>query len=164
MRRRGEALVLGATLGTWFLIGMGSSACNAITGADAILLDDADDDDDGSAGAGADDAVASGVGGQHNGPAGPAGVGGAVEGPGAGAGPTSSGVGGTGTGEPGPTECEYPAGPYGVAQGQVVPPNLTWQGFAPGSSTAETISIVDFFDCDGSRGIHAVLFDTSQYG
>ena len=152
--------MLSATLGALLPIGLGVSACNAITGADAIVLDGADDDD-GNDGAGADDTVAVASGGQTSGPAG---VGGAVDVVGAGAGPTSSGVGGTGSGEPGPTECEYPAGPYGVAQGQIVPPNLTWQGFAPGSSTASTISIQDFFDCDGSRGIHAVLFDTSQFG
>lgn len=163
MRRTSEAWMLWAAWSMLVPIGFGLSACNAITGADAIVLDGADDDDDGgSAGQGA--GAVAGAGGDTSGPAGPAGVGGAVDGSGAGAGPTSSGVGGTGTGEPGPTECEYPAGPYGVAQGQIVPPNLTWQGFAPGSSAAQTISILDFFDCDGSRGIHAVLFDTSQFG
>lgn len=161
MRRRDEAWLFWAAWTMVLPVGFSLTACNAITGADAIVLDGSDDDDGGSEGAGAG-AAAAGSGGQTNGPVGPAGVGGAVAG--SGAGPTSSGVGGTGTGEPGPTECEYPAGPYGVAQGQTVPPSLTWQGFAPGSSTAETISILDFFDCDGSRGIHAVLFDTSQYG
>ncbi|HHH27494.1 MAG TPA: hypothetical protein ENK57_03965 [Polyangiaceae bacterium] len=163
MSRWCEALAAWMTLGAGASWALGASGCNAITGADAIVLDGADDDDAGD-GAGADDtgAVAVGAGGQTSGPVGPAGVGGAGEG--VGAGPASTGVGGTGTGAPGPTECEYPAGPYGVAQGQIVPPNLTWQGFAPGSSTPETISIQDFFDCDGSRGINAVLFDTSQFG
>jgi hypothetical protein len=165
MRRQSAAHKLSATLSAVALIGFSISACNAITGADAIVLDDVDDDEDdgGSEGAGAGDttAVAVGSGGQTSGPAGPTGSGGTVDGAGAGAGPTSTGSG-TGAGDP--TGCEYPAGPYGVAQGQVVPPSLSWQGFAPGSTTAETISIQDFFDCDGSRGIHAVLFDTSQYG
>ena len=60
--------------------------------------------------------------------------------------------------------CEYPAGPYGVAQGQVVPPNLSWQGYAPGSNSVSTFTAEDLFDCDGSRGIHAVIIDTSQFG
>lgn len=74
---------------------------------------------------------------------------------GAGAGGSgSTGSGGTGGG---PTACTYPPGPYGTSVGQVVNPNLSWQGFVPGASTASTISIQDYFDCDGTRGIHALL-------
>jgi hypothetical protein len=67
-------------------------------------------------------------------------------------------------GDPGATQCDYPDGPYGVGEGQIVPPTLTWQGFAPGASSPTTIAITDFFDCDGSRGINALYFDTSQFG
>src|SRR5262245_39928304 len=97
-------------------------ACNMITGADGIRLND-DDDDTG----------ASGV------PVTAAGSGGATTGPGSGAATSNtvgaqqatSGVSSTSSGTP----CTYPAGPYGVAQGQVVPPTLSWQGYAPGSNT-----------------------------
>jgi|RhiMetdeSRZDD1v2_1073273.scaffolds.fasta_scaffold1367617_2 hypothetical protein len=127
-------------------------ACNMITGADGIRLDDDDDEETG----------ASGV------PVTSAGSGGATTGPGSGAATSNtvgaqqatSGVSSTSSGTP----CTYPAGPYGVAQGQVVPPTLTWQGYAPGSNTVTTISIQDFFDCDGSKGINAVMVDTSQFG
>ena len=64
----------------------------------------------------------------------------------------------------GSNPCQYPAGPYGVGQGQTVPPSLSWQGYAPGASSPSTLSIQEFFDCDGAKGIHAILFDTSQYG
>jgi hypothetical protein len=70
----------------------------------------------------------------------------------------------TGTGGTPPPPCEYPPPPYGVAQGQVVPPTLSWQGYAPGNGSVTTVSIQDFFDCDGTKGIRAVMVDTSQYG
>jgi len=70
----------------------------------------------------------------------------------------ATGVGGAGSSTntgagAGPTVCEYPAGPYGVDSGQVLPPTLSWTGFAPGSSAASTFTAEDLFDCDGSRGI-----------
>jgi hypothetical protein len=37
----------------------------------------------------------------------------------------------------------------------------TWPGFAEESTTQSDIHIEDFFDCDGSRGINALLIDTS---
>jgi hypothetical protein len=40
---------------------------------------------------------------------------------------------------------------------------LTWQGYRENSSTVETISITDYFDCDGSKGIHAVMFATQSW-
>ena len=61
--------------------------------------------------------------------------------------------------------CEWPqASGYGVGQGQVVPENLSWQGFMPDSSQSATVAIADFFDCDGSRGINAIMVETSQFG
>jgi thiol-disulfide isomerase/thioredoxin len=61
----------------------------------------------------------------------------------------------------GPPPCTYPSGPYGKTQGSTVPPNLTWQGYAPGSSSVSTISTSDLYDCDGRFGIHAILFAQS---
>jgi hypothetical protein len=65
------------------------------------------------------------------------------------------------------TMCTYPPAPatgYGVGQGDVVPPHLHWTGYADGStvtSTPTTIQFDDYYDCDGSKGINAVLVDTS---
>jgi hypothetical protein len=63
--------------------------------------------------------------------------------------------------EVGPLECPYPAGPYGVAVGDVLDPSLSWQAYAPGATAASTLSISDLYDCDGKKGINALVFDTS---
>ncbi len=60
--------------------------------------------------------------------------------------------------------CMYPPGPYGVAQGKIVPPTLKWQGYPEGGMAQGTLSIQDLYDCDGSKGINAIMFDTSQFG
>ena len=149
---------MGATLS---LGAFAISACNMITGAGEIRLAD---DDSSVAGGGND--VNGNVGGATAGAgANPGNGAGAHDAGGSGTGLAggTSGSGGTGVGA-GPTVCEYPAGPYGVAVGQTVPPTITWQGYAPGASSASTISIQDLFDCDGSKGIDALLFDTSQFG
>jgi hypothetical protein len=62
--------------------------------------------------------------------------------------------------EAGPTEdaappLEYPAGPYGKTVGAVMP-NLSWQGYRDGTGEWTTISLLDYYDPDGSRGIHAI--------
>jgi hypothetical protein len=131
------------------------AACNMVSGADEIGIR-ADDDDGGDTNTGATGSTAT------------AGVGGAATG-GAATTVAATGAGGAGSSTntgagAGPTVCEYPAGPYGVDSGQILPPTLSWSGFAPGSSAASTFTAEDLFDCDGSRGIHAVVVDTSQYG
>lgn len=126
--------------------------CNSLTGADEILLDpgfrEADDNSSastgGPTGGGGDSAVAT-----------------------ASATTSSTGGGASSTGTGGstaPTPCEYPTGPYGVDVGDTLPPTLSWQGFTPGADSPSTVTITDFFDCDGTRGINAVFFDTSQFG
>lgn len=57
----------------------------------------------------------------------------------------------------------YPDGPYGTKGGMVVRADLTWQGYAAGKSAtaAETIASTDLFDCDGTKGINAIVFDVS---
>ncbi len=149
-----------ALLGSLLALG----ACNSLTGADDVRIDpDWEDDAGGSTGTEAGGGPTAGVGGTTG--TGPSGSGSTGSGPGStGSGPsTGSGSSGAG-GDPGPTQCEYPAGPYGVGMNQTVPPTLTWQGFAPGAATASTIRMSDFHDCDGTRGIHALYFDTSQFG
>ncbi len=68
-------------------------------------------------------------------------------------------------GEPAPaatpvTVCTYPDGPYGFSVGKVIPATLKWDGLGAGGSPV-TYTSSDFLDCDGSKGINAVLFDTS---
>jgi hypothetical protein len=66
--------------------------------------------------------------------------------------------------------CAYPSeGNIGVGVEQIVPSQLSWQGFGPGDTEPRDIPIAEFFDCDGSRlingqPVNAILFDTSQFG
>ena len=60
-----------------------------------------------------------------------------------------------------PCAAGYPAGPYGTSTGDVVNPGYTWQGYLPGATTASTLTPNDVFDCDGSKGINAVVFDVA---
>jgi hypothetical protein len=55
----------------------------------------------------------------------------------------------------------YPAGGYGVTQGMVLPPQLSWQGFTEGAAAQSNLTIQDYFDCDGSKNINALLIDVS---
>jgi len=58
-------------------------------------------------------------------------------------------------------KCPYPNGPYGIDTGMIVSPDMTWQGYVANSSAVSTIKMRDFFDCDGTKGINAILVDTS---
>ena len=62
------------------------------------------------------------------------------------------------------TQCVYPTAGLGFGVGNVVPPHRTWQGF-PDNSLATSmpvkVSFDDYYDCDGSKGITALLVDTS---
>lgn len=73
----------------------------------------------------------------------------------------ASGTGPGGVGGGATTQCAYPSGPYGVQVGATVQPTLSWQGFPEGQSQATTISIQDYFDCDGTRGVNAILVTQS---
>ena len=62
------------------------------------------------------------------------------------------------------TQCKYPTTGFGFKVGDVVPPMHKWQGFpenTKATSTPVSVSFDDYYDCDGSRGINAVLVDTS---
>jgi hypothetical protein len=63
--------------------------------------------------------------------------------------------------EGGKVACPYPAGPYGTAVGDVLDPKLEWQAYAPGATTPSTLHISDLYDCDGKKGINAIVVDTS---
>src|SRR5262245_61872445 len=71
---------------------------------------------------------------------------------------------GAGEGEPlgatGGGVCAYPEARYGYEAGDVSPPTLSWQGSAE-QGRALGVSLADYFDCDGSRGINAILVDQS---
>ena len=58
--------------------------------------------------------------------------------------------------------CEYPTGPYGNTANTILSPNSSWTGYAPGGSSATTVTAEDLFDCDGSKGINAVIFTMAQ--
>jgi hypothetical protein len=61
-------------------------------------------------------------------------------------------------------KCAYPGGNIGVDLDQVIPVTHAWEGYVPGEDGPATLHIADLFDCDASLGIHAILFDTSQFG
>ena len=58
-----------------------------------------------------------------------------------------------------PPPCQYPPGPYGTTLGAIVAPTWTWQGYVKGSNAVTTLKITDLYDCDGTKGITAVLID-----
>jgi hypothetical protein len=60
-----------------------------------------------------------------------------------------------------PVDCQYPNSGFGVDAGSYVSGNLAWQGYKEGSSQLGSVSIQDYFDCDGSKGINALLIDSS---
>ena len=68
--------------------------------------------------------------------------------------------GGGGSGGSAPA-CVYPAGPYGRAAGDTLAPTLKWQGYLEEATQSSEVLVTDYYDCDGSKGIDAVLFDVS---
>lgn len=60
-----------------------------------------------------------------------------------------------------PQSCEYATQGFGTTPGTIVRSTLSWQGYAKGASTLSTIKATDLFDCDGSKGIRAIVFDVS---
>lgn len=57
--------------------------------------------------------------------------------------------------------CTYPKGPYGVGIDVVLSPNSSWQGYAANDTSVATLKMFDLFDCDGSKGINAIMIDVS---
>lgn len=60
-----------------------------------------------------------------------------------------------------PPPCPYPPGPYGIVQGKTLSPTFSWNGYVKGSNTVATLTPADIFDCDGKKGINAILIDES---
>lgn len=71
----------------------------------------------------------------------------------------SSASGGSGGAQAAP--CSLPAGPYGTSVGDVVDPSLAWQGYVDDSGQTTTVHLSDYYDCDGSRGVRALVVDES---
>lgn len=61
----------------------------------------------------------------------------------------------TGATEDTAAPLEYPAGPYGKTVGATMP-NISWEGYRDGTGEWTTISLLDYYDPDGSRGIRAI--------
>ena len=116
-----------------------SGACNAITGAGDLRLKDMDEEED-------DSNTSGGV------------ITGGTQGAGGGGG--AGGAGGAGGGM---TACTYPEAPvdgYGKEIGDTVSNTYAWQGYVEGTTDAaqsSEISIESYLDCDGSKGINALL-------
>jgi hypothetical protein len=49
----------------------------------------------------------------------------------------------------------YPEGPYGKAVGSTIP-NLAWEGYRDGTGEWTNLSLLDYYDPDGTRGINAI--------
>ena len=49
----------------------------------------------------------------------------------------------------------YPEGPYGKVVGATIP-NLTWEGYRDGTGEWGPISLLDYYDPDGTRGFNAI--------
>lgn len=62
---------------------------------------------------------------------------------------------------PKPSSCVYPAGPYDKAEGAVVAPTHTWDGYLEGAQTVSTLTTNDLLDCDGKKGLNAILVAVS---
>ena len=65
---------------------------------------------------------------------------------------------------PPPTMCEWPTGAVGLENGEVMAAaGTSWFGYGPGDTEPRTISIEEFYDCDGTHNIDALLFTTSKF-
>jgi len=73
----------------------------------------------------------------------------------------SSGSGNGSAGGASGTACTLPSGPYGTNAGDVIDPNLEWQGYVNDSGQTTTVHLRDYYDCDGSRGVRALVIDES---
>ena len=76
----------------------------------------------------------------------------------------AGGAGGTTettTETPTPTvECVYPTMGFSTQPGGVMP-NHSWQGFVNESMEAAEVSMADYYDCAGQKGINGLLVDIS---
>jgi hypothetical protein len=54
-------------------------------------------------------------------------------------------------------KCEYPSENVGKETGDTVEGSLTWEGYADGATETSDVSIMDYHDCSGRKGINAIL-------
>ncbi len=137
---RTGAIVLTAALAS------SAVACNSITGVGGLRIgDDATTSSSssssspgagGNVGAGGDVGVGVGVGGDV-------------------------GVGGNKNDAGTPVQCAYPTTGFSTGVDGVIAPSTNWQGYAEHSDVVSTINIADFYDCDGSKNINALLIEES---
>ncbi len=76
-------------------------------------------------------------------------------------------VTGSGANNPAPTDpltCAYAPPPHGVTEGAILPVGQSWEGYVAGEDAPRTFNVTELYDCEGSKGYHAIIFDTSQYG
>jgi hypothetical protein len=45
--------------------------------------------------------------------------------------------------------------------GSVVDPSLSWQGYVDDSGQVTTVPLASYYDCDGTKGVRALLLDQS---
>jgi hypothetical protein len=45
--------------------------------------------------------------------------------------------------------------------GDVVDPTLSWQGYLDDGTQAQAVTMSQYFDCDGSKGVNALMLDES---
>ena len=63
-----------------------------------------------------------------------------------------------------PIVCDWPSGTGGVAEGNVLPKSLSWQGYGPGDTEPRNIAIEDFLSCGNPGDLDLLIISTSQYG
>lgn len=51
----------------------------------------------------------------------------------------------------------------GVSPNQIVPVTHHWEGFRPADAMQSGVDISEFYDCDGSKGIDAIMIDMSKF-
>jgi hypothetical protein len=55
------------------------------------------------------------------------------------------------------TPAAYPAGPYGLLAHNIVP-NVTWKGYRDATGEVVDMSMADYYDPDGKKGITGIYF------
>ncbi len=67
---------------------------------------------------------------------------------------------------PGPgvlMSCAYSPTSPGVALNKQVPTSKQWDGYRPFSHEIGTGYGTEHYDCTGNKGVHAIVFETSQF-
>ncbi len=67
---------------------------------------------------------------------------------------------------PGPEalmSCAYSPSNPGVALNMQIPASKQWDGYRPFSHEIGTGYGTEHYDCTGNKGVHAIVFETSQF-